>query len=584
MGLLKIVSGSVRRAGRAPVALAGSLALAAAGLCVLAAPASAATCPAPALDQGIETVYFCYTGASQTWTVPSGVTSATVTLYGAQGAGTSPAVGGFGAEVTATLTNLTAGSALQVNVGQAGGVDTAAAFGGGGTGDYGGGGATDIRDGSYGLGDRLLVAGGGGGAGVLGSGTVGAGGNADSGGSDGGSLDTGLVGGGGGGGAGSQTGPGPGGLGGVATDICQYGPNQQGDPGRPGGTGSSQGTGGAAGNTNFNNSGGGGGGGYWGGGGGGSGSYDICGHTAGGGGGGGGSSYTGGITGATVTEGQTSPDDGSNGEAIITYRAVPPMSVTTTTLPSGSVGLAYSATLAATGGQPPYTWAVTAGSLPAGLTLDPQTGVISGVPLEPGTSTFTVTVADTENQPETATAQLSIKVSGCATTITGNRFLPVLVRSGVVCVTNARVWAPVVVTGDAVLVVTGSRLLLSLDAHDAGTLAVCGSTVFGGVQVTGSRGLVLIGEAGSAGCAGDVIAGPVSLSRNGGGFEVGADTITGPVSVVANKAARGALAEVAANHIDWSLECTLNSPAPSDGGQPNTIVLGRALGQCSGLA
>ncbi|MGA8730703.1 MAG: Ig domain-containing protein, partial [Terracidiphilus sp.] len=56
------------------------------------------------------------------------------------------------------------------------------------------------------------------------------------------------------------------------------------------------------------------------------------------------------------------------------------LSITTTSLPSGQVGTAYSATLAATGGTSPYAWSLTSGTLPAGLTLNAATGAISGTP------------------------------------------------------------------------------------------------------------------------------------------------------------------------------------------------------------
>lgn len=70
-----------------------------------------------------------------------------------------------------------------------------------------------------------------------------------------------------------------------------------------------------------------------------------------------------------------------------------PSITTSSPLPNGDVGVTYSQTLAASNGTAPYTWAVTSGSLPAGLSLS-STGVISGTPTTVGTSTFTVQVTD----------------------------------------------------------------------------------------------------------------------------------------------------------------------------------------------
>jgi uncharacterized repeat protein (TIGR03803 family) len=93
---------------------------------------------------------------------------------------------------------------------------------------------------------------------------------------------------------------------------------------------------------------------------------------------------------------------------------VPPPAVTTTSLPDGYISVAYSATLAADNGLAPYAWSVTSGSLPADLTLNATTGVISGTPTQAGTSNFTVTVEDSESQPITATANLAITVVAAA--------------------------------------------------------------------------------------------------------------------------------------------------------------------------
>ncbi len=90
---------------------------------------------------------------------------------------------------------------------------------------------------------------------------------------------------------------------------------------------------------------------------------------------------------------------------------VPQLQITTTSLPNGSPSVFYSVTLAATGGTAPYSWAITQGSLPNGLTLTATTGVISGTPIDVGTSSFTVQVSDSENPAATATASLSIVIS-----------------------------------------------------------------------------------------------------------------------------------------------------------------------------
>ena len=67
--------------------------------------------------------------------------------------------------------------------------------------------------------------------------------------------------------------------------------------------------------------------------------------------------------------------------------------ITTTTLPAGTVGTAYSQALAATGGTTPYIWTIAAGTLPAGLTLS-SAGVLGGTPTTAGSATFTVRVTD----------------------------------------------------------------------------------------------------------------------------------------------------------------------------------------------
>lgn len=86
---------------------------------------------------------------------------------------------------------------------------------------------------------------------------------------------------------------------------------------------------------------------------------------------------------------------------------VPP-TVVTTSLPNGGTSTPYSASLGVAGGTGPYTWSVVTGALPAGLTLAPATGVISGTPSTAGTSTLSVRVTDAKGL--TASASYSINI------------------------------------------------------------------------------------------------------------------------------------------------------------------------------
>ena len=83
--------------------------------------------------------------------------------------------------------------------------------------------------------------------------------------------------------------------------------------------------------------------------------------------------------------------------------------ITTTSLPNGTNGVAYSQTLAAAGGQTPYSWTNISGALPLGLHLSTN-GVISGTPTNNGTFNFTVKVTDATNS--TATQPLTVIVFG----------------------------------------------------------------------------------------------------------------------------------------------------------------------------
>ena len=69
----------------------------------------------------------------------------------------------------------------------------------------------------------------------------------------------------------------------------------------------------------------------------------------------------------------------------------------------------YALSLHADGGAPPYTWSITSGEIPAGFSLDPLTGIISGVSDVPGAYTFTVKAQDTLGSFDTLTICITVR-------------------------------------------------------------------------------------------------------------------------------------------------------------------------------
>jgi len=388
---------------------------------ITANPAAAAN-PACSTIGPLTTCEYTYTGTQQTFQIPPGVHQVTVTAIGASGGdgiggGATPGgLGGVGGVAKGTLT-VSPGSMLYVEVGGAGGKASdnshgTGGFNGGGTGGTGGagggggGGASDVRTvsdtTSATLASRLIVAGGGGGGGESPTPEGGSGGAAGAPGGKGGSVSTRgwTQQGGDGGGAGTQT------QGGAGGAVGSYSGSLAENPGKPGLSGG-LGTGGDGGTIYAD--GGGGGGGYYGGGGGGSGGYVVTRATgvilgtyiSAAGGGGGGSSL--------VPANGTISTNSTNAPASVTisYTTVAALSITTTSLPDGTVGTDYpSTTLAASGGTTPYVWS--AAGLPNGLTIDPTTGVISGMPMTAGTPTATIKVTANTGSSISKTMDFSI--------------------------------------------------------------------------------------------------------------------------------------------------------------------------------
>lgn len=124
--------------------------------------------------------------------------------------------------------------------------------------------------------------------------------------------------------------------------------------------------------------------------------------------------------------------------------------ITTASFPNGVTSNPYSFTTAVSGGTGPYTWAITAGSLPTGLTLATSTGIISGTPSGSGTSIFTIRVTDSVSQSNSLATFITI--TSAAGVISDQFTTPPL---------NAGLWTGVNPVGDGTIVVSGGKLNLT---------------------------------------------------------------------------------------------------------------------------
>ncbi|MCM2273465.1 MAG: polysaccharide lyase family 7 protein [Candidatus Didemnitutus sp.] len=121
----------------------------------------------------------------------------------------------------------------------------------------------------------------------------------------------------------------------------------------------------------------------------------------------------------------TNPDDGET--AVVSFYHLNVShdgdgpAITTATLPNAQLGVAYSQSLAASGGTTPYTWSLVGGALPSGVSLN-SAGLISGTPSATGTFNFTAQVSDAASA--TATRALSLTVEAAATQVATPVFSP----------------------------------------------------------------------------------------------------------------------------------------------------------------
>ncbi len=105
-----------------------------------------------------------------------------------------------------------------------------------------------------------------------------------------------------------------------------------------------------------------------------------------------------------------------------------PLSIATNSLAIALSGIAYTATLVASGGSAPVSWQLTGGQLPGGVSLSPS-GNIGGIPAAAGQYTFTVKATDSASPPSSLTTSLSLTVDPSALTLSVPMIPPALRES-----------------------------------------------------------------------------------------------------------------------------------------------------------
>jgi len=117
----------------------------------------------------------------------------------------------------------------------------------------------------------------------------------------------------------------------------------------------------------------------------------------------------GGAVSFTATDSAIPPNTAQTGNLSISFRYPTSLSILTGSEPNTEIGFGYNEQVVVYSGLPPYTFSVSAGALPPGLSLNNSPGIV-GTPTTAGTYNFTFQVSDDEVPPRVATANYSITV------------------------------------------------------------------------------------------------------------------------------------------------------------------------------
>ena len=135
--------------------------------------------------------------------------------------------------------------------------------------------------------------------------------------------------------------------------------------------------------------------------------------------------------------------------------------------------------------------------------------------------------------------------------------------------------------------VSNSTVSGPLTSTGAVNLRLCGDTLKAAVTISASTGYVTVGDSDGDAmptCAGNSIAGPLRVSGNTAGFELGHNKISGPVTVNSNTGlgpGSDSSPEIGGNASSSGLTCSANLPAPTDDGVANQF---QSVSGCPGVS
>jgi uncharacterized repeat protein (TIGR01451 family) len=217
--------------------------------------------------------------------------------------------------------------------------------------------------------------------------------------------------------------------------------------------------------------------------------------------------------------------NGGISTASITIVVIKGLGITSAFPPDGTAGTAYSYPNVAAGGTAPYTWSVSSGSLPPGLTLGASSGILAGTPTTAGTYSFTLKVTDSASATATESGSLTIVAGALSISVPASATLPTASpggttsgQLGTVTVTDTRGSGPAswTATVSATAFITGG-------GSAAETIPLAGTSYWSGpaIAVTGT-GTVTPGQ--------PTAAAAINLSSARTAFSLGAGSSLNSVS------------------------------------------------------